>query len=184
MILKKLTTDHYVVVTDEPIEEGDSILMNGCIIRQCDYVDGYMIIDTTQGKHHASVCKKITHSTQPLELLSENGLSGMGFSKVRPLNVFEVKELIGEVDVEKKANDCIAKVKHNGSFIRGYNQALEDKKDKKYTEEDMRNAILIGMKTGFHPEYHIESANRIIQSIQSKTEWEVEFDENGKLKKS
>ena len=171
--LIKIADDHYVVVDDSEIKEDCYALHEGPL--------GEREIVTANGQ--CKLDKKITHSTQPLELLSENGLSGMGFSKVRPLNVFEVKELIGEVDVEKKANDCIAKVKHNGSFIRGYTQALEDNKDKKYTEEDLLlfSAELIGkFKLGIIKE--VEDVNTIIQSLQPKTEWEVTFDEQGKLR--
>lgn len=68
------------------------------------------------------------------------------------------------------------------------NQAIEDNKDKKYTEEDMMEAMLKiceyyadsvdsgGVLDGY------KTANQIIQSLQPKTEWEVEFDSNGKLK--
>ena len=66
--------------------------------------------------------------------------------KTYTINTSEAKELIGEVDVEKKAdvdskNHYVDQSDYWAvgvdSYIRGYNQALEDNKDKKYTEEDM-----------------------------------------------
>jgi hypothetical protein len=50
------------ITSDEEIKEG-WILVNGFILRQVDYIDGYMVIDTTGGKHHNSVCEKIILTT-------------------------------------------------------------------------------------------------------------------------
>jgi hypothetical protein len=50
------------ITSDEEIKEG-WILVNGFILRQVHYIDGYMVIDTTGGKHHNSVCKKIILTT-------------------------------------------------------------------------------------------------------------------------
>ena len=78
------------------------------------------------------------------------------YHKINPLSLSEVKELIREVDVEKKAEkfigceyddieDSIDQISYD-SFIRGYNQALEDNKDRKYTEEDIDKAYWAGMQ--------------------------------------
>ena len=60
-------------------------------------------------------------------------------------------------------------------YLAGYNQALADNKAKKYTEEDLKRyhniMCLHGNKKG----------EEFIQSLQPKTEWEVEFID-GKLK--
>ena len=180
--LIKIADDHYVVVDDSEIKEDCYALHEGPL--------GEREIVTANGQ--CKLDKKITHSTQPLELLSENGLSGMGFSKVRPLNVFEVKELIGEVDVEKKAEESFPIIPGTHpninwdrsnlqeGFITGYNQALEDNKEKKYTEEDIEKAIEFG-HTSYTPFADVHYSN-FIQSLQPKTEWEVTFDEQGKLR--
>ena len=174
--LIKINTDHYIIVDESkrPVEGyySDSFINKNKNTNGAEY---------GKAKH----CCQITYSTHPLELLtlSENGLSGMGFSKVKPLNIFNVKELIGEVDVEKKAKDfannssmCdyedgINVGKYQG-YVEGYNQALEDNKDKKYTEEDLRKAMkyaseITNSKMKYMEEY--------IQSLQPKTEWEVEI---------
>ena len=123
--------------------------------------------------------QKITHSTIPKGMMLMEG--------IERLSLQEVKELIGEVDVEKKARDIFEK--HIGSnaelgyipikkedVINAVKEALVVNKDKKYTEEDMRIAFFNGgnMK-------EIEEFNSFIQSLQPKTEWEVEF-VDGKLK--
>jgi hypothetical protein len=51
------------IINLEEIKKGDWFIMSGFILRKCDYVDNYMIIDTTQGKHFFSVCKKIILTT-------------------------------------------------------------------------------------------------------------------------
>ena len=178
--LIKINTDHYIIVDEskQPVEGY--------------YYDSFINkIKNTNGAEYgeAKHCWQIIYSTQPLELLtlSENGLSGMGFSKVKPLNIFNVKELIGEVDVEKKANEYFTETNpyhpeyneglHIGYKV-GYNQALEDNKEKKYTEEDLRNAYRHGTTVNHGTKEHF---NSFIQSLQPKTEWEVEI-VDGKLK--
>ena len=85
MKLIKINTDHYVVVDDSQIKDGDWYY--DFIYNKIDKCNLYI------GKH--DTCKKITHSTQPL------GISWQ--QEVIELSLQEVKELIGEVDVEKKA---------------------------------------------------------------------------------
>lgn len=98
---------------------------------------------------------------------------------INPLNLFEVKELIGEVDVEQKACKYNPVNKLDAEFIRaayieGYNQSLDDNKEKKYTEEDVIRIVEKSRETGLTAEY-------LLLSLQPKTEWEVEF-VDGKLK--
>ncbi len=98
---------------------------------------------------------------------------------VLPLLLSEVKELLGVVDVEKKADDfCDRYFTEKGKLISvayksGYNQCLEDNKEKKYTEEDLRKMWKLG--------YNERNLDDSIESFKPKTEWEVEF-VNGKLK--
>ena len=100
----------------------------------------------------------------------------------------EVKELIGEVDVQKKAvlyaHSIPIQMSQDeldyafNSYYNGYNQALEDNKDKKYTEEDIYKAYRAGMQFVGEDK---GSFGEFIQSLQPKTEWEVEI-VDGKLK--
>jgi hypothetical protein len=57
-----ISNKHIYITSDEEIKEG-WILVNGFILRQVDYIDGYMVIDITGGKHHNFVCKKIILTT-------------------------------------------------------------------------------------------------------------------------
>jgi hypothetical protein len=100
------------------------------------------------------------------------------YDKINPLSLSEVKELIGEVDVEKNmryerkvqnpySSDSLLHTGFNKGFELGYNQALEDNKDRKYTEKDIDKAYWAGMQ------FVVEdkgSLGEFIQSIQPKTE--------------
>jgi len=168
MKMKKLSEDHYIIVNDkfDPIDSDRKYVHKSGRIWQWDFRMAYVSNNPPQ---------PITHSTQP-EFL------GMGWMQsILPLLLSEVKELLGVVDVEKKANDCIAKVKHNGSFIRGYNQALEDNKERKYTEEDLRKMFEMGIGLSSFSDTDENKFKYALNHIQPKTEWEVEF-VDGKLK--
>ena len=99
----------------------------------------------------------------------------------------EAKEILGVVDVHKKA--CAFTKEIGGTheqglaFIDGYNQCLEDNKEKKYTEEDMRAVFMHGFLLGVdRGDYSKDMEDRALSNYtQPKTEWEVEF-VDGKLK--
>ena len=196
MKLIKITNDHYVVVDDEPIEEGDYCTTHLNVIDAGKIHNSYTIFNP-QNKEHLDMvkcCKRITHTTD------------ININELYYIPLEEVKELIGEVDVEKKAEkfigceyedieDNIDQIGYD-SFIRGYNQALEDNKDKKYTEEDMINAFREGTNAGALHErfsdydngdyeeaeqYSEQYEESFIQSLQPKTEWEIE-EIDGKFK--
>ena len=70
------------------------------------------------------------------------------------------------------------------AFANGYWAALADNKDKKFTFEDMEKAFKEGVVYGCDPDASLKDAeefDKVINSL-SKTEWEVEYDSNGKLK--
>jgi hypothetical protein len=92
--------------------------------------------------------------------------------------------------VEKKASEYAINDFDDYAFcgyISGYNQALEDNKEKKYTEEDMRKAIELSYSKGLAKPNSGRLSDipklqeEVIQSLQPKTEWEVEI-VDGKLK--
>lgn len=199
MKLIKINTDHYVVVDDSEIQEGDWYIDDTNRIRQAVMGDGlYWAVRNGY--------KKITHSTEPLGFLNEYGSTAdlkCDWTNVKFLPISEVKELIGEVDIHLKAMSkySLGEINNEHDFTLGYNQALEDNKEKKYTEEDIRKAIEMARDIKDDSAHDIFTAedisgcaevctygwrNRykdeeIIQSLQPKTEWEVEIID-GKLK--
>lgn len=206
MKLIKLTDDHYVIVDNSEIKEGDWFLPISGIgwelnkPRQADSSGGY-------SNGH---CTKITHSTQPVT--NEVGNDGFEFdhnstyppTTILPLFLQEVKKLIGEVDVEKKAleispveldeDEFDVNETHRVTWIDGYTQAIEDNKEKKYTNEDMltiRNQLVTMLPVGDVNAWDMIQAvskytkwlDEYVESIhQSPTSWDVEFDSQGKLK--
>jgi len=164
MKLIKLTDDHYVVV-DETIQP-----VNGY------YYDSFIkaIRNTSAAEYgEASHCWQITHSTQPMPhgAVREGQITG-----VTAISLQEVKEIIGEMDVEKKVKEYYEKdttLNNPSSFKAGYNQALKDNKEKKYTEDDLFSAFNAGVDCEFGgaPSFDIW-----VKSIQPKTEWEVELE--------
>lgn len=183
MKLIKIAHDHYIIVDDSEIREGDWYIDDTKSIRQSITSDqSYW----SKRKEY----KKITHSTQPLEYSSK---IGKYWGKVMPLTLTipEIKELIGEVDVEKKGenystthedvSDKLGKYLVNVCFQDGYYTALEDNKEKKYTEEDMKVAITQAFLSGVERLEDFERVQEmILDNIKPKTEWEVEF-VDGKL---
>ena len=175
MKLIKINTDHYIIVDDSEIKEGDWYYWEVTKTIQIAKLDSLNRLPKS-----SDGSKKITHSTQPLNTKFNDWFDA------QIITLSEVKELIGEVDVEKKAHNWFMTEKFMSShiadmksFIAGYNQALEDNKDKKYTEEDLRKAISETRRGMLFLDKYV---NEFIQSLQPKTKWEVEFDENGKLK--
>lgn len=166
MKLIKINTNHYVIVDDSEIKEGDWYYWEITKTIQIAKLDSLNRLPK-----NSDGSKKITHSTQPLY---KND-----FWAIQELKLSEVKELIGEVDVEKKAEEKIPNLSYKNyvkiGFIGGYNQALEDNKEKKWTDEDVIRIVEKSRETGLTAEY-------LILLKQPITEWEVEFDEQGKLR--
>jgi hypothetical protein len=174
MKLIKIKEKHYIIVDDSEIKGGDFVYdSKDKVIR---FVKQYLPDEWI---------KKITHSTQFLE----------GVKQLVPSDI--PIELIGEVDVftvveqwSKSKEKFVYQYWNKPSFIEGYNQALEDNKHKKYTEEDMKECIKSILRDlNAHNEIDkpvnfvwTDSFKKHIQSLQPKTEWEVEFNTNGKLK--
>ena len=198
MKMKKLSEDHYIIMDDSEIKKGDwYYLPRTNSVYQCKEDPTELNLERRWG------VAKITHSTQPLDksLFFTDRVWGC-----ERLSLGEVKELIGEVEVEQYAwdnpvlsrkdvyelfNDVFKDRMIEGAYrisaskqVYRFNnklrelakqKALEDNMDKKYTEEDMQWAL---HEARHHQEHSIEE---IIQSLQPKTEWEVEF-VDGKLK--
>ena len=166
MRLIKLTDDHFVVVDETEIKEGDWYYWEVTKTIQIAKLDSLNRLPK-----NSDGSKKITHSTQPLAPIKE--LIEKGYDNILPLDIDEIKELIGEVDIWQKFKEidgsCQKGEYEHWLFESGYNQALADNKEKKYTEEDLKRyhniMCLHGNKKG----------EEFIQSLQPKTEWEVEF---------
>lgn len=100
-------------------------------------------------------------------------------------NIEEIKQQLGIVDVEKLTYDYATDFIEDKDLIElqeaaykeGYNQALSDNQNK-YSEEDMRKAMKYASEITNNKMKNMEN---YIQSLQPKTEWNVEIDEHGKV---
>jgi len=203
--LIKLSDTHYIGVDDSEIKEGDWIWYNKTIGKlifdQDDLGQGYELqVDNISYPIYdiLNIVKKITHSTQPLEssIKSDKHDNPKEFVLIKPLSLSEIEEAILGYSVVDKAQE-IAKLLYNPeahrnesfksllsvAFQEGFEAHKELVKDKLFIIEDLKDAfnsgIIFGREGGESKE---ESFNRQLKNVFPKTEWDVEFDEQGKLK--
>lgn len=211
--LIKLSDTHYVIVDDSEIKEGDwFIVLSG---------SGYSVYSIHKAKYESDGsknwnddhCKKITHSTQPLE-----GHDYLWRPLVKSLSLSEIEEAINGYSVEKMRHDYLnsEKIKTNkkwntkqyfdydlrGIDLKGRDEFLYKKlllklysetgagymdgfkahqelvKDKMFTLEDMEEAFNEGVSYGIDKGVPFEKYKK---KLLPKTEWNVTFDEQGKL---
>ena len=191
MKLIKLSDTHYIVVDDSEIKENQWYCNNKVLfLSDSKFDEGN---NPNQNKNN----KLVTHSTEP-ELLGAGWMQS-----VLPLLLSEVEEVINGYSVEKMADEYSYFERKSkwgnivrNAYVQGFNTHKELVKDKLFTVEDMRRAFLSGISItgeGYNAEYSDgnnpdietefgESANKFIQLLLPKTEWDVEFNEQGKLK--
>jgi hypothetical protein len=160
--------------------------------------------DTRHFIFYTDICKKITHSTQPLNQQCQNVCSGFCINcpdtSVKRLELSEVEELISGYSVEKMAEkefplldeswcrtgttheENLQLLGHRRTYIKGFNTHKELVKDKLFTVDDMKKALELGLTLIDGNVYNEEHFQKFIQSLLSPTEWEVTFNEQGKLK--
>lgn len=177
MKLIKLSEEHYIVVDDSEIKQGDwYYIPRTHSVYQCEEDPTELNLERHVGT------AKVTHSTQKLY--------ANDFWAIRELKLSEVKELLGVVDVEKKVKgyveeliDCKSVKESERTWISAichqmYIQAHEENKERKYTEDDLRKAIDMAQKESWDEGGYLgkeHEPDEIIQTLQPKTEWEVEF---------
>jgi hypothetical protein len=191
MKLKKVSEQHYIIVDDSEIKEGDlywdSLVSHwenvGCL-QMIGYVDkGKTIIQSLVGTTSpVSTSKKITHSTQPLEYVNQK----LAFNKIKQLCLLEVEELIYGHSVENIAENAVGHLLNDEErkmgYIEGFNAHKELVKDKLLiTNKDLFDFLYFA-KT--HSQYSDEAIVKefIDKFLKEQDEWNIEFDENGKIK--
>lgn len=165
MQLHKLSEDHYVVVDDSQITEDSYALHLGPL--------GEKEIVMANGE--CKLDKKIVASTQPIY---KND-----FWAIRKLDLSYIHSLIGNVDVEKKADEFADSEYVNNNYklseaypsvitecyIQGYNQCLDDNKDKQYTKTEVQQLMRLAFEQGF------KKADVVEAGLESK-ETDIECD--------
>jgi len=96
---------------------------------------------------------------------------------VQKLSLLKIKELIGEPrsrelfleDLKNRDIHPLEKLGTMKGFMLGWGLCEGENQDKKYTEKDLRKAMRL-----FH-ERELKTIDDVIQSLQPRTEWDVEF---------
>lgn len=206
MKLIKLLDTHYIVVDNSEIKVGDTVVEK-LLTDEYELFEIHTLNDIDEVRQ-----KKITHSTVPLEIDDKiphavvHGDSIFNtfkcFDKIKPLSLSEIEEAIYGYNVENMAYQEISKDYFLGSgseectdrknfYVKGFNAYKELVKDKVFTVKDMKKQLQSiateiatedGELVSCSPALIYSWIEKRIQSLLPKTEWDVEFDENGKLK--
>lgn len=189
MILVEINEDHYVIVDKtKDIQVNDKYLTSDNRI-----VNWHSEFDENIKENRPN---PITHSTQPLEtIVTENS-----FNNYEYISLDEIKELLGKVDVDsicqEEAKKLHDKGKHDDYSIYnelvyedketikiGYNKAIENNKDKQYTEEQMFIMFMAGMGLKSAIEMKMiedkpvgEIFNDLLERYKPKKKWRVEWE--------
>lgn len=142
-------------------------------------------------------CDIITHSTIPLEdgnvINSQNNQSsyiGSEFNKIKKLEYSDVCRITGEPDLNEMANKCVPGIRYYSKPIdevaskiyykRGFCQAQELSKEKRFTIEDIIEAIKFGCLMDKRMGEINHQINEYVKSLEP-SEWVVEI-VKGKIK--
>lgn len=186
--LIKLSNTHYIIVDDSEIKYNDWVI-NG---------NGKIFQYTKESVSGINYCKKIISSTFPLEMQKMNSLgSHFAFVKIKELPLSEVEEAINGYSIYQKALDFAVTSKIYIDDKKTHDEVAESLisfhkelvKDKLFTTEDIYNAVRYGLDlclkekdwafgVSGSAKPHIKD---YIQSLLQK-EWDVTFDEQGKIK--
>ncbi len=182
--LIKISNNHYIVVDDGEIKEGDYKYHHALGIRKA-LVDG-----------NYTNTFKITHSTQPLESYKNirtkeeqnNGVIPnvvmVKTNTVKSFSLSEVEEVIYGYSVEKLCDNFYKDYQQSpyamekGAWRLGFKAHQELVKDKLFTIDDMRIVFNMGYDLaayGINRDDSDKQYDDYIKSILPPTEWNVEF---------
>jgi peptide methionine sulfoxide reductase MsrA len=181
--LIKLSGQHYIIVDDSEIKKGDWIYK-------------------TNEPHKNAISISTGGAPDGWKRISKSFGASMGSLEKSPLS--EVKEAIYGYSVEKMANEKYHRTPEEynedlnllcAGYSDGFVAAMELVKDKLFTVEDMINAFISGTNSGANYESIINCSSGDLEeaenfakcefedfkkSLQPKTEWDIEIDEQGK----
>ena len=188
--LIKLSSNHYIVVDDSEIKEGDFVYSR------------YLGAVYKKNNFHVSVTdeKKIIHSTQPIEyidfkdIVTETVYKKKGWAEIKQIFLSEVEEALLGYNFEEIAEKYInnnypdyLNPKEKSAAIEdviwGFKKHQELSKDKLFIVEDVVEIcfkLFNHTPSGSLTKWERRHYKDFIQSIQP-TEWDIEFI-NSKIK--
>jgi hypothetical protein len=198
--LIKLSDTHYIVVDDS--EKGKEGYNYNSALSKIEKLSRNYETHSSEYNY----CRRITHSTQPLEedveFIGKTPKIKLGFVNIKPLSLSEVEEVINGHSVEKMAEweiDRLVRMrvespqrkKYENIWIQGFKAHQELVKDKLFTVDEVSKIFTVGVQLGINQELFTQQGKplqdeekvlqRTIQSLLPKTEWDVEF-VDGKIK--
>lgn len=203
--LIKLSEKHYIIVDGSEIKEDNIILWLKNKIWQNfqKSKNGYYLQMGTSQFRPIGEFEKITHSTQPLEILAirfrkpNPDREVKGFDKIKELKLSEIEELIYGYSVEKMALSKAVDIQSETvlssdlefqSYIEGYTEGFKSHQDVKDKINMSIKELKSSLKTAlYHGSCRTESdrneevINEIIQTLIPKKEWDIEINEQGKI---
>ena len=205
--LIKLSDIHYIIVDDSEIKEDDYFYHpNKALVTQiekCNKIEIHNFICHIND-FIGYVCKKITHSTQPLEISKGHSVKGGGlwtFEDIKQLSLSEVEEVINGCSLDNKIAKHLEKnhIEASPKRVQVVKSLVEELvKDKLFAVEDLRAAFTEGNAgrggytynrvrefDGFD-EYITKKLGYFWDSekgyvLPPKTEWDIEINEHNKI---
>lgn len=173
MKLIKLSNTHYIIIDDSVIT--DVRPFKG----RFHYEKGVAINQFPTYLTDLSECKIITHSTEPID----GDGTGACFIDIKQLNLSEVQELIYGYSIENIINTTntpnkLDQYSYEKGIEYGFNKSLELNKN----QEVIQLLTNITEWSSFKDHPIGKQAQRALDLLLPKTEWDVEFDEQDKLK--
>lgn len=192
-------TEGYIIVSDEDIKEGDYVY-------HPEVSKKYTVVDITkkgndrytERNHIAQGIYKHIPTTNDWYLKERKIIASTFIPELPGIDFNGFEEEFGIVSYHKLYNEDIKKYNISYSsnnsdtylgFNLGFNKCLELNKDKLYTLEDLKDAFESGEHYGrtWSEFYNTDSVSRdlaervkdfngFIQSLQPKTEWDVEVE--------
>jgi hypothetical protein len=183
--LVKISDTHYVIV--DMSEKGRKGYNYNFALNKIDNLSR----NYDESYSENSFLRKITHSTEPLELTKTVTVDKLVFNKIKSISLSEVEEVINEYNLDdlifNKFNkqDKYTFNEFKDVFILGFKAHRELVKDNLFTLEDMKKISQAAFTVKSNNETLIDDFdkwfNKKMQSLLLKAEWDLEFDENGKM---
>lgn len=177
----KLSDTCYVIVDDSEIKEGDCYI--GWETNYATKPKEKWVIYYKSSGCNGNLHYKITHSTFMLD-----GVQTIPLSKVEEaINGYSIDELF--LKWESENYNCYNS--EDSAFEAGFKAHQELVKDKLFTVEDMRRELQSlateiatedGELASCSPSLIFSWIENKIESLLPKTEWNIQFDEQGKIK--
>ena len=184
MKLIKLSDTHYVIVDDYKINK---YFEGFCLDNE------YNIRNGKSDLHTLSICKRITHSTIPLERAYGQATYGVQytevFNQITQLNISDVERVVNGYNIEELAairfdkKYTNYKVRQQG-YIEGFKAHKELVKDNIFTIQNIKEAITASWIFSQGEGNNLtDCMDLIIKTLSPKTEWDITIDENGYISK-